>query len=232
MIRKRPADQRGIIDHGWLLARHSFSFADYHDPEHMGFRVLRVINEDTVQPGRGFGTHPHRDMEIVTYVLSGALEHRDSMGSRGVLHPGDVQVMSAGTGLTHSEVNHSKAEPLHLLQIWILPDRRGHEPRYEDRTFTVDERRNRLCPIASGDAVERALSIHQDARVFATLLGAGKEVDHRLRTARHAWIQVARGHVTVLGQQLVAGDGAAIADENAARIRAVDDAELLLFDLP
>ena len=231
MIQVRKAADRGIVDHGWLLARHTFSFANYHDPAHVHFRDLRVINEDTVKPGEGFGTHPHADMEIVTYVLEGALEHNDSMGNRGVLRPGDVQVMSAGTGLTHSEVNHSRTEDLHLLQIWILPDRKGHEPRWEDRFYSADERRDRLCLVASGDPASGALHIHQDASVHAALLSSGAEVAHDLAAGRHAWIQVAAGTVELDGIELAAGDGAAVSDAPRLTLRARDDAELLLFDL-
>lgn len=232
MIRLRPADERGVFDHGWLLARHTFSFASYHDRRHMGFRVLRVINEDTVQPRTGFGTHGHEDMEIVTWVLSGSLEHTDDTGSRGVLRPGDAQVMSAGTGIEHSEVNPSASEPLHLLQIWIRPDRRGHAPRYADRTFAREARTDRLCPIASGAPLEDALQIHQDAHVFTSLLAAGREVVHPLGEGRGAWLQLARGAIELGGERLSAGDGAAIEGERELRIAATEDAELLLFDLP
>ncbi|MBK8980300.1 MAG: pirin family protein [Planctomycetes bacterium] len=231
MITKRPAAERGIVDHGWLLARHSFSFASYQDPHHVRFRTLRVINEDTVQPAQGFGTHGHEDMEILTYVLAGAVEHRDSMGEHGVLRPGDVQVMSAGTGVLHSEVNPSATEPLHLLQIWIFPDRKGHEPRYEDRHFPVARRQDALCLIASGRAQDDALPIHQDARVYASLLSAGSELRHALAPGRGAWVQVARGSIDANGTTLTAGDGAAIEGEAELTIRANDAAELLLFDL-
>lgn len=234
MITKRASAERGIVDHGWLLARHSFSFASYADPRHVRFRSLRVINEDTVRPGQGFGTHGHRDMEILTYPLSGALEHRDSMDRHGVLRSGDVQVMSAGTGVTHSEFNHSTRADLHLLQIWILPDRAGHPPRYLERHFPEAERRNRLRLIAADEAAARAgaaLPIRQDAHVFATLLDAGQEVRHELASGRGAWLQVARGHVRLGGQSFAAGDGAAIEDESELVLRAEQDAELLLFDL-
>jgi redox-sensitive bicupin YhaK (pirin superfamily) len=231
MITLRPAQERGIAHHGWLTARHTFSFAGYQDPKHVHFRKLRVINEDTIEAGQGFGTHPHEDMEILTYVLSGELEHRDSMGQHGVLRPGDVQVMSAGTGITHSEFNHSKTNPLHLLQIWIFPDRRGHEPRYEDRTYPIEARRDRLCPIANSDGSDGALPIHQDASVHAAVLSAGRSVSHQLGAGRGAWLQVARGRVAVLGKELGAGDGAAIEGEAAIEITAHEEAEFLLFDL-
>ncbi len=231
MITLRPAQERGIAHHGWLTARHTFSFAGYQDPKHVHFRKLRVINEDTIEAGQGFGTHPHEDMEILTYVLSGELEHRDSMGQHGVLRPGDVQVMSAGTGITHSEFNHSKTNPLHLLQIWIFPDRRGHEPRYEDRTYPIEDRRDRLCPIANSDGSDGALPIHQDASVHAAVLSAGRSVSHTLGAERGAWLQVARGRVAVLGKELGPGDGAAIEGEAAIEITAHEEAEFLLFDL-
>ena len=231
MITPRPASERGIAHHGWLTARHTFSFAGYQDPKHVHFRKLRVINEDTIEAGQGFGTHPHEDMEILTYVLSGELEHRDSMGMHGVLRPGDVQVMSAGTGITHSEFNHSKTQPLHLLQIWIFPDRRGHAPRYEDRNYPIDARRDRLCPIANPDGTDGALPIHQDASVHASILSTGKSVSYALGAGRGAWIQIARGAVEVLGQKLEAGDGASIEDEAELLITATEEAEFLLFDL-
>jgi redox-sensitive bicupin YhaK (pirin superfamily) len=231
MIQKRPAAERGIVDHGWLLARHSFSFAGYQDPRHVRFRTLRVINEDTVQPGQGFGTHGHEDMEILTYVLSGAVEHRDSMGEHGVLRPGDVQMMSAGTGVTHSEVNASRTEPLHLLQIWIFPDARGYAPRYEDRHFPAEERRNALRRIAGPDGTPDALPLHQDAQVFASLLDAGRSLSHPLGEGRGAWLQVARGALDLNGHRLEAGDGAAVEGEAELSITAAADAEFLLFDL-
>jgi redox-sensitive bicupin YhaK (pirin superfamily) len=231
MIKLRPASERGIAHHGWLTARHTFSFAGYQDPQHVHFRKLRVINEDTIEAGQGFGTHPHEDMEILTYVLSGELEHRDSMGMHGVLRPGDVQVMSAGTGITHSEFNHSKTEPLHLMQIWIFPNRRGHEPRYEDRNYPADARRDQLCPIANPSGTDGALPMHQDASVFASLLSSGRSVSHTLGAGRGAWIQIARGAVEVLGEKLTAGDGASIEGETAIVISATEDAEFLLFDL-
>ena len=224
MIRIRKAGERGHFDHGWLDTYHTFSFADYYDPEFMGFRALRVINEDRVEPGRGFGTHSHRDMEIVTYVLDGELEHRDNMGTGSVIRPGEVQRMSAGTGVLHSEVNPSRSNPVHLLQIWILPDRRGIKPEYEQKTFP-DTGKLRL--VASGDGAEGSLKIHQDAKLFAGKLGS---VQYEIAAGRYAWLQVARGTVDINGQKLNAGDGAAIEDEHTLTLRG-DNAEILLFDL-
>ncbi|HEY6012636.1 MAG TPA: pirin family protein, partial [Candidatus Limnocylindrales bacterium] len=216
----------------WLDTRHTFSFADYHDEEHMGFRSLRVVNEDRVQPGEGFPTHGHRDMEILSYVLSGALAHRDSTGGSGVLRPGEVQRMSAGTGVRHSEFNGSRSEPVHFLQIWILPDRAGHAPSYEQRPFPDAERRNRLRLVASPGGEDGSLRIHADARVYASVL-AGESVRHALAPGRHAWVQVARGELTVNGRLLRAGDGAAVSDEPELVLagRGPADAEALLFDL-
>ncbi len=230
MIVKRPAAERGHLDHGWLDARHSFSFGHYVAPDHMGFRTLRVLNEDRVQAGQGFGTHPHNDMEIVTWVLAGALEHKDSMGNGSVIVPGKVQRMTAGTGVLHSEFNHSDQEPVHLLQIWLLPEARGLTPGYEERQFEDAELRNRLRPIA-GRNVEGAVHVHQDARVLAGRLDAGTTAAHPLAADRHAWVQVARGSVTLNGMELTAGDGAAVSDETALELTATTDAEVLLFDL-
>src|SRR5512142_137155 len=195
MITVRRSGERGHFDHGWLDTRHTFSFAAYHDPAHMGFRSLRVINEDRVRPGEGFGRHGHRDMEILSYVLSGVLAHRDSSGGGGELRPGEVQRMSAGTGIRHSEFNGSDREPVHFLQIWLLPDRPGHRPSYEQRAFPEAERRGVLRLVASPDGAEGSTVIHQDARVFATLLGPGRTLEHPLAPGRHAWVQVARGAV-------------------------------------
>ena len=231
MLRLRRARDRGHFDHGWLDTNHTFSFADYHDPEHMGFRVLRVINEDVVAPGQGFGTHGHRDMEIVTYVLDGALEHRDSTGGGGVLRPGDVQRMSAGTGVMHSEFNHSQSEPVHFLQIWLLPERRGLAPSYEDKGFPSTEKRGRLRVIASADMRDGSLLLHQDASILASIL-EGASVEHALAPGRHAWVQVARGEVAVNGQTLAAGDGAGISEETRLQFVATGASEFLLFDLP
>jgi len=230
MIRIRKADERGHFDHGWLDTYHTFSFADYYDPEFMGFRALRVINEDRVEPGRGFGTHSHRDMEILTYVLDGELEHRDNMGTGSVIRPGEVQRMSAGTGVLHSEVNPSRNNPVHLLQIWILPERRGIKPEYEQKSFPENERNGRLRLVASHDGAEGSLKMHQDAKLFAGSLRNGDSVQYDLQPGRYAWLQVARGTVEINGQKLKAGDGAAIEDERTLNLRG-DNAEVLLFDL-
>lgn len=233
MITLRPAAQRGHADHGWLDTYHTFSFGEYQDAEHMGFRSLRVLNEDRVAPGQGFGAHPHANMEILTYVLEGALEHKDSLGNGGVLRPGEVQTMSAGTGIRHSEFNHSKTEPVHFLQVWLYPDQPGHEPRWAQRNFSVGERTSQLRQIAAGDGLRagEALPLHQDAAVYAAILAAGEAHRYELAAARAAWVQVARGKVEVNGRSLNAGDGVAIEDEAAVELRALDDAELLLFDL-
>ena len=227
----RRSNERGYADHGWLRSYHTFSFANYMDPNHMGFRALRVINEDRVAPGHGFGAHPHRDMEIISYVLDGEMEHKDNMGNGEVMRPGDVQRMSAGTGVLHSEFNHSESEPLHLLQIWIFPDAKGYEPRYLDRHFSAEERRDTLRLIASSDADADALPIRQDAHVYAALLSSGKAVEHALGAGRGAWIQVARGALDANGESLAAGDGARVEDVATLTIRATEDAEFLLFDL-
>lgn len=231
MIAVRPASERGHADHGWLDTRHTFSFASYHDPRHMGFRSLRVINEDRVQPAEGFGTHAHRDMEILTWVLEGALEHKDSMGNGSVIRPGDLQRMSAGTGVTHSEFNPSREAPVHFLQIWLLPRERGLPPGYEQRRFPQEARRGRLRLIAAGDGREGAVTIHQDADVWTALLQPGESVHHALAPGRHAWLHVARGAVSLNGSTLGAGDGAAVSDESALEITGAAGAEVLLFDL-
>jgi redox-sensitive bicupin YhaK (pirin superfamily) len=231
MIAIRQSSERGNADHGWLNSYHTFSFADYHDPRFMGFRKLRVINEDRVQPGSGFGTHPHRDMEIISYVLDGALEHKDSLGNGSIIRPGEVQRMSAGTGVTHSEFNHSKRDVVHFLQIWILPEKEGMPPSYEQREFPASERRDRLRLVAARDGRDGAVTIHQDVELYAGLLGARSSVEHGLRPNRHVWIQMARGAVAVNGKTLEAGDGAAISGESSVRIEATQPAELLLFDL-
>lgn len=231
MMTLRPSHERGHANHGWLDSYHTFSFADYYDPRHMGFRHLRVINEDRVQPGAGFDAHSHRDMEILTYVLEGALEHKDSMGNGSVIRPGEVQRMSAGTGISHSEYNYSKAEPVHLLQIWIVPEQRGLKPGYEQRSFTIQEERGTLCLIAVRDARGGAVTVHQDVDLFVALLDRGDRVVHRLESGRHAWVQVARGAVMINGLPLKAGDGAAVSEDDALQISANDNSEILLFDL-
>ena len=231
MIAVRPAAERGHADHGWLDTRHTFSFASYHDPRHMGCRSLRVINEDRVQPAEGFGTHAHRDMEILTWVLEGALEHKDSMGNGSVIRPGDLQRMSAGTGVTHSEFNPSREAPVHFLQIWLLPRERGLPPGYEQKHFTQEARRGRLCLIAAGDGRGGAVTIHQDADVWTALLQPGESVRHALAPGRYAWLHVARGAVSLNGSTLGAGDGAAVSDEAELEIAAAARAEVLLFDL-
>jgi redox-sensitive bicupin YhaK (pirin superfamily) len=232
MIVKRPARERGHAEHGWLDSWHTFSFADYHDPAHMGFRDLRVINDDRVAPGRGFGAHPHRDMEIVTVPLAGGLAHKDSMGNGSVIRPGDVQRMSAASGIVHSEFNDSPHDPVHFLQIWILPARRGGAPSYEQRHFPEAERRGRLRLVGAHDGREGAVTIHQDVDLYAGLLAAGEKATHRLAPGRHAWVQVARGAVTLNGERLEAGDGAAVTGESALALAGTEDpAEVLLFDL-
>ena len=231
MIEIRKAAERGHANHGWLDTYHTFSFASYRDPQHMGFRSLRVMNEDFVKPGHGFGTHPHQDMEIVTYVLEGALEHKDSMGNGEVLRPGEFQRMSAGTGITHSEFNPSDAEPVHLYQIWLFPQRKGLEPSYEQKQFAEEERRNRLRLVASQDAADGSLLVHQDARIYLSSLDAGKQVTHTILPGRHAWLQVLRGNVSVNGHALDTSDGAAISGESELKIVATHPAEIMLFDL-
>jgi redox-sensitive bicupin YhaK (pirin superfamily) len=232
MITVRASRQRGHFDHGWLDTYHTFSFAGYQDPRHMGFRKLRVINEDRVRPGEGFGTHPHRDMEIITYVLDGALEHKDSMGNGSVIRRGEVQRMTAGTGVTHSEFNPSTTDPVHFLQIWILPEREGLEPGYEQKDYPEGQRRGTLRLVASRNGRDGSVTIHQDAKVFVSLLEAGQEVDHPMAPGRHAWVQVARDGLQVNGVHLAAGDGAAVSEEKSLRIRSAEGAEFLLFDLP
>ena len=231
MIQVRKSNERGHAEHGWLDSHHTFSFADYYDPQAMGFRALRVINEDRVQPGQGFGTHEHRDMEILSYVLEGGLAHRDSTGGGGVIEPGDVQRMSAGTGVMHSEFNASRSEPVHFLQIWIVPDRRGITPGYEQKHFPPEQRQGQLRLIASPDAADGSLKIHQDARVYTTLLGKGQTVSHPLAAGRYLWVQVARGQVRMGDVVLSAGDGAAISDERSVTLTGDEPAEVLLFDL-
>jgi redox-sensitive bicupin YhaK (pirin superfamily) len=232
MITVRHAQDRGHAQHGWLDSHHTFSFADFHDPEQMGFRSLRVINEDRVQPGQGFGTHGHRDMEIFSYVLEGELAHQDSMGSGSTLRPGDVQAMSAGTGVMHSEANGSAEKPVHFLQIWIQPRQRGGKPTYEDRHFPEAERLNRLRPILAPDGREASLQVRQDVVVYAGLLEPERRIQVELAAGRHAWVQVARGGLKVNGVALQAGDGAAISAEPTLELVGQGErAELLFFDL-
>ena len=232
MLTLRRAQERGHADHGWLRTWHTFSFADYHDPDHMGFSALRVINEDFVAPGQGFGTHPHRDMEILTWVLEGALEHKDSMGNGSAIKPGEMQYMSAGTGVTHSEFNHSKDESVHLLQIWILPDETGARPRYGQKSFAGALKPGGLCLLASPDGRDGSIAIRQDARVLAARTPAPREFAIDLGAQRSAWLQVARGGLRVNGEALAQGDGAAIQNEKKLAIATEKDAEFLLFDLP
>jgi len=229
MITIRRAGDRGHFDHGWLNTYHTFSFADYYDPSFMGFRDLRVINEDRVKPGVGFGTHGHRDMEIVSYVLEGTLAHRDSMGTGSLIRPGEVQRMSAGTGVTHSEMNPSNQEGVHFLQIWILPEQRGITPGYEQKKFEDEERRGALRLVASPDGRDGSVTVHQDVAIYSSLLD-GELVTHTFAPDRYGWVQIARGEVELNGQQLNAGDGAAIEGESSVTLRG-KNAEVLLFDL-
>lgn len=230
MMTLRKANERGHADHGWLDSYHTFSFAGYYDPAHMGFRSLRVINDDKVAPGGGFGTHPHRDMEIITYVLSGALEHKDSMGNGSIIRPGQVQYMAAGAGVQHSEFNPSDKEPVHLLQIWIQPDRKGLKPRYEEKSI-AKAKAGGLQLIASKSGRDDSIAINQDADLYAAKLTAGEKVAHELRPQRHAWLHVAKGDVTVNGQRLQSGDAAALSDEAGLNLTANGDSQILLFDL-
>lgn len=232
MIRIRKANERGHANHGWLDSHFTFSFADYWDPDHMGFRALRVINDDRIAPGAGFPTHPHRDMEILTYVTEGAIEHKDSMGTGSVLRAGELQRMSAGTGVTHSEFNHSKTDPLHLLQIWILPAEKGQAPSYEQKAFPVEERRDTLRVVASPCGRAGSLTIHQDVEVFAGVLSPGATVKHSLGEGRHAWLHIVRGAATAGGHALSSGDAIGVSCERELEITAgEEEAELLLFDL-
>lgn len=231
MLTLRRATDRGHADHGWLDSRHTFSFADYYDPAHMGFRALRVINDDRVQGGKGFGAHPHRDMEILSYVLDGALAHKDSTGTDGVIRPGDVQRMSAGTGVVHSEFNASADELVHFLQIWLVPARRGLPPGYEQKTFSARDKRGRLVLVASPDGEGGSLTIHCDARVHAGLFDRGEGATVELAPGRGAWVQVARGRVRVNGTELGEGDGAALSDERTVSIEGLAGGEVLVFDL-
>jgi redox-sensitive bicupin YhaK (pirin superfamily) len=232
MIAVRHAAERGTANLGWLDSRHTFSFGHYYDPDHMGFGALRVINEDRVRPGAGFDTHGHQDMEIISYVLEGALEHKDSIGTGSVIRPGDVQVMSAGTGIRHSEFNHSKNEPVHFLQIWVLPDRKGLPPRYDQKSFPNSEKRDRLRLVGSPDGRDGSIVIHQDAEIYDALLSRGHAVTHALKAGRKGWIQVIAGAVEVNGKAASAGDGVAVEDETVLSITSrADDSEILVFDL-
>jgi redox-sensitive bicupin YhaK (pirin superfamily) len=234
MIKVRSAQQRGHANHGWLDSFHTFSFANYYDPAHMGFRSLRVINEDRVEAGRGFGAHPHRDMEIVTYVLEGGIQHNDSMGTGSVIKPGDVQRMSAGTGVTHSEYNASRTEPVHFLQIWLEPSQRGIAPSYEQKSFSADEKRGRLRVVASPDERDGSIGIHNDTVLYAGLFTRGESARLELASGRHAWVHVARGKVKVNGRELSAGDAIALSDEAELRVEGAEDndsGEVLVFDL-
>jgi redox-sensitive bicupin YhaK (pirin superfamily) len=231
MITIRRSDERGGGDFGWLNSHFTFSFDQYHDPRFMGFRSLRVINEDWVQEGHGFPMHPHRDMEIITYLLEGSLEHKDSMGNGSIIRPGDGQRMSAGTGVRHSEANASKTDAAHLLQIWILPDRSGHKPGYEQKSFAEGEKRGKFRLIASPDGKDGSVTIHQDAKLYVSLLEPGQEVKHELGEGRHAWLQVAKGAVELNGKSLSQGDGAAVSEEQKLVVKGASDSEVLLFDL-
>lgn len=231
MLTTRKANDRGHFDHGWLDTYHTFSFGDYYDPEHHRFRTLRVMNEDRVAPGQGFGMHPHRDMEILTYVLSGSLEHQDSMGNGEVIHAGEMQRMSAGSGLMHSEFNPSGGEPTHLYQVWLLPSEKGIEPSYEQRVFDARERQDRLQLVAGPEGEPGAMAIHQDARVYLADLTADGGLTHRVPAGRHAWLQVLRGEADANGAPLSAGDGLAVSDESTLTLASAAGAEVMLFDL-
>ena len=231
MISLRPSDQRGHFDHGWLDTYHSFSFGHYYDPAQVGFRQLRVINQDIIAPGGEFGMHPHRDMEIITYILEGALAHKDSMGNGSTIYPGDVQRMSAGSGILHSEANPSQADRTHLLQIWILPDKIGRQPEYEQKTITEEGKIDRLRLIASPDGRDDSVKIHQKVSIFDSHLRQGKTISYSFAEGRFGWIQVSSGEITINGKKLTAGDGASISGEKAVEIEGLADSGLLLFDL-
>lgn len=231
MVQLHPAGERGATRIGWLDSRHSFSFGDYHDPKHMGFGALRVINDDRVVPGAGFGTHPHRDMEIITYVLEGALEHRDSLGTGSVIRAGDLQKMSAGTGILHSEFNASQTEPVHFLQIWIVPEHRNLQPGYQQYSFDAKDRDGRLQLVMSNEAHEGVIRVYQDLQLYLANLREGQTVTHALADQRRAWVHVARGEITVNGTQLTAGDGVAVEHERSIQFTSKSEGELLLFDL-
>jgi redox-sensitive bicupin YhaK (pirin superfamily) len=232
MITRRPSRERGKREMGWLSARHTFSFGSYYDPKWPGFRHLRVLNEDWIQPAKGFPMHPHKDMEIITYVLEGGLRHQDSVGNKGVIKPWRVQRMSAGSGIRHSEFNASSKEPVHLLQIWIHPDKKNHKPSYEEKAFPPDVRKNRLVLVASPNGAEGSVTIHQNARMYASVLEAEKELVYTMDPARYAWLQVAHGRLVLNGTRYDEGDGAAIQKEKVLKIKALEGAEFVLFDLP
>jgi redox-sensitive bicupin YhaK (pirin superfamily) len=231
MLAIRPANERGHANFGWLDSRHTFSFGQYFDPEFMGFGPLRVINEDQVKPGQGFGTHGHSDMEIISYVLDGALEHKDSLGTGSIIRPGDVQRMTAGTGVRHSEFNASDTDPVHFLQIWILPEKDGLEPSYEQKAFSDDEKRGQLRLVGSRDGRDGSVTIHQDVDLYATVLGTGDEVSYEIGEGRYGWVQVARGSVRLGDRELTAGDGVALTGARSLNLEGIDDAEILLFDM-
>ncbi len=231
MLTIRRDQERGASNFGWLDSRHTFSFGHYLDRAHMGFRTLRVINEDRVEPGKGFGTHPHQDMEILSYVIEGVIEHKDSTGNGSVVVPGELQRMTAGTGVTHSEFNGSSTDPLHFLQIWIVPEKEGLEPGYEQRAFPLEERRGELLLVASRDGREDSLTVHQDVSLYAGRFDAGQSARHELAPGRNGWIQVVRGSVVANGEELRAGDGAAMSEGQQLQLRALSDSEVLLFDL-
>lgn len=231
MIHIRKANERGTANMGWLDSKHTFSFGHYYDPEHVGFGNLRVINEDRVKPGKGFGTHGHEDMEIISYVIDGALEHKDSMDNGSVIRPGDVQRMTAGTGVRHSEFNHSDEDQVHFLQIWILPQQEGLEPGYEERTFPDDEKQDRLRLVGSQDGRDGSVTIHQDVDLYASMLSAGAELTHGFAAGRKGWAQVVKGNIELNGQPMAAGDGAAIDGVDTVSILAQADSEVLVFDM-
>lgn len=227
----RRSEARGLGEHGWLSSRHTFSFAGYYDLQHMGFRSLRVINEDQVAPGHGFGTHPHRNMEIISYVLEGALEHADSMGTGSVIRPGDVQRMSAGTGVTHSEYNHSKTEPVHFLQIWIVPEKQGLKPSYEQKNFSEESKRDQLRLIASNDGRDGSVSVHQDVSLYASLVSSEKALSYQPKAGRYTWLHVAKGEIKLNGELLRAGDAYATDEDEVLRLESATQGEVLIFDL-
>jgi hypothetical protein len=231
MIQIRKATERGFGDHGWLKSYHTFSFAGYRDPAHMGFRALRVMNEDRVAPGQGFGTHPHDNMEIISYVLQGALSHRDSMGNGEVLRPGEFQCISAGSGITHSEFNPSTTEPVHFYQIWLLPNVRNMEPSYQQKSYSIRDKQDRLCLVASEDGRDGSLVIKQDANVYLASLGRGQRLDYRVPVQRHVWIQLLKGRIELDGSILEFGDGISVSAENELGVVAMEESEFMLFDL-